>query len=97
MPFFTNAPDDWQRLDWQILRDGGIHLYWRREYLIEDIDWFAKHDYDVFEFACEKWDSRDTCSPISRVSCDYPITLGGILTRSMTAWPTYRSRRRAAG
>ena len=60
MPFFNNGPDDWQRLDWQILRDGGILLYWRHEYLIEDSQWFAKHDYDVFEFGCEIWESRDS-------------------------------------
>ncbi len=60
MPFFNNTPDNWQRLDWQILRDGGIQLYWRREYLIEDRQWFAKHDYDVFEFACEKWKSQES-------------------------------------
>lgn len=59
MSFFNNTPDDWQRLDWQILRDGGIQLYWRREYLIEDTQWFAKHEYDVFEFACETWESRE--------------------------------------
>lgn len=59
MPFFNNTPSDWQRLDWQILRDGGIQLYWRREYLVEDSQWFAKHDYDVFEFGCETWKSQD--------------------------------------
>jgi hypothetical protein len=59
MPFFNNTPDDWQRLDWQILRAGGIHLYWRLEYLIEDTKWFADHDYDVFELACQTWKSRD--------------------------------------
>jgi hypothetical protein len=59
MPFFNNAPDDWQRLDWQILRDGGVHLYWRREYLIEDTKWLANHDYDVLELACETWASQD--------------------------------------
>jgi len=60
MSFFSNSPDDWQRLDWQILRDGGIQLYWRREYLIEESQWFAKHDYDLFEFACETWESQDS-------------------------------------
>ena len=59
MPFFSNTPDDWQRLDWLILRDGGIHLYWRREYLTEDTKWFANHDYDVFELACQTWESQD--------------------------------------
>ena len=59
MPFFRNTPGDWQRLDWQILRDGGIQLYWRPEYLLEDTKWFAEHGYDVFEFACDTWESQD--------------------------------------
>ncbi len=68
MPFFKNTPDDWQRLYWQILRDGGIHLYWRREYLIEDTKWFVNHDYDVFELACETWKSQDDMfSDVARV------------------------------
>jgi hypothetical protein len=59
MCFFKNTPNYWQRLDWQILRDGGIQLYWHREYLSEDSQWLAKHDYDVFEFECETWKSQD--------------------------------------
>lgn len=59
MPFFNNTPDDWQRLDWQILRDGGIHFYRRSEYLIEDTKWLANHDYDLFEFGCQSWTSQD--------------------------------------
>jgi len=60
MSCFNNPPKDWERLDWQILRDGGIHLYWRREYLVEDTLWLAEHDYDLYEFACETWLSRAT-------------------------------------
>ena len=37
MTLFNNSPEDWQRLDWQILRDGGIALYWRQEYLADDV------------------------------------------------------------
>ena len=59
MPSFNNTSDDWQRLDWQILRDGGIQLYWRREYLLADTEWFVKHDYEVFDFACNTWTLQD--------------------------------------
>lgn len=59
MSFFTKIPDYWQRLDWQILRDGGIHLYWRREYLLADTEWFSKHDYEISEFDCDTWTSQD--------------------------------------
>ena len=70
MPFFNNTADDWQRLDWNILRDGGIQLYWRREYLIEDEKWLADHDYDVYEFSCETWLSQETMfSDFARILC----------------------------
>jgi barstar (barnase inhibitor) len=59
MSFFSNTAKDWERLDWQILRDGGIQLYWRREYLVEETRWLAEHDYDLYEFACETWLSPD--------------------------------------
>lgn len=56
---FTNSPEDWQRLDWQILRDGGISLYRQQNFLAEDMRWFAAQNYDIHEFHCEHWDSPD--------------------------------------
>jgi len=90
MPFFNNSPDDWQRLDWQILRDGGVHLYWRREYLIEDTKWLANHDYDVFELACETWKSQDEMfSDLARV-LRLPDYFAAISMPSMSASRTSR-------
>jgi hypothetical protein len=59
MSFFGNNPEDWERLDWQILRDGAIHLYWRSEYLAEDERWFADHGYRLYRFDCSTWTSSD--------------------------------------
>ncbi|HET6934610.1 MAG TPA: barstar family protein [Candidatus Angelobacter sp.] len=59
MALFTNSPEDWERLDWQILRDGGIALYWRPEYLSDDLQWLKANRYDVYDFACEEWSSED--------------------------------------
>ena len=68
MAFFNNTPEDWKRLDWQILRDGGIQLYWRREYLVQETKWFAVHNYDVYEFACDTWSSPEAMfSDLGRV------------------------------
>jgi Barstar (barnase inhibitor) len=68
MTLFGNSPADWQRLDWQILRDGGIALYWRPEYLADDVRWLASQNYDVYEFDCERWLSVDEMySDIERV------------------------------
>jgi len=59
MALFTNSPEDWQRLDWLILRDGGISLYRRPQLLAEDMRWFAAEKYDIYEFHCQRWDSTD--------------------------------------
>jgi hypothetical protein len=68
MALFTNSANDWQRLDWTILRDGGISLYWRREYLAEDVRWLVAQGYDVYDFDCERWTSQDDMySDITRV------------------------------
>jgi hypothetical protein len=44
-----------ETLDWVILRDGGIALYWRPEYLSEDLEWFHQQNYQFHSFDCEKW------------------------------------------
>jgi hypothetical protein len=46
-----------EALDWVIMRDGGIALYWRREYLGEDLEWFRQQNYQLYSFNCEKWTS----------------------------------------
>ncbi len=53
----TFDPQEQKRgtLDWVILRDGGIALYWRREYLDQDLEWFRQQNYQIYSFNCEKW------------------------------------------
>lgn len=70
MSLFTNSPRDWDRLDWKILRDGGIGLYWRREYLIEDAKWFGDRGYRIYEFDCATWgDEQELFSQVKRTMC----------------------------
>ncbi len=68
MVLFSNSAADWQRLDWMILRDGGVGLYWRQEYLAEDVLWFRAQGYDIYNFDCERWTSEsEMYSDIARV------------------------------
>jgi len=55
MAIFENNPDEWQRLDWQILQNGWTSLYWQQSVLNNDIDWFKKENYIIIEFDCQKW------------------------------------------
>jgi len=56
---FTQLDEDEDRLDWKILRDGGIALYWRRELFDADRHWFGQQNYRVFSFDCERWISKE--------------------------------------
>jgi hypothetical protein len=57
MVAFNHQDEHEQRIDWKILRDGGIALYWRRELFDRDLDWFFKQHYQVFSFDCQRWAS----------------------------------------
>jgi RNAse (barnase) inhibitor barstar len=55
MAVFENNPDEWQRLDWQILQNGWTSLYWQQSILNKDLDWFKKEKYNIVDFDCTKW------------------------------------------
>lgn len=55
MAIFENTPDEWQRLDYIILRDGWASLYWRQGILDTDISWFKNEGYKVVLFDFTKW------------------------------------------
>lgn len=46
-------------LDWDILQNGYISLYWKSSILDEDLKWFDNENYVVVEFNCKLW-SNDT-------------------------------------
>lgn len=45
--FKADEVNDKQR-DWIILRDGGVHLYWRREILADDLTGSSRTDTESF-------------------------------------------------
>jgi RNAse (barnase) inhibitor barstar len=52
---FLDVPESWQRIDWQILQNGGFALYWRSTFLEEDIAWLKSEGYRLHEFDCTRW------------------------------------------
>jgi Barstar (barnase inhibitor) len=55
MTSFTGQPDEWQRLDWHLLQNGGVTLYFRPAVLNEDLDWLRNNHYELYQFQCESW------------------------------------------
>jgi RNAse (barnase) inhibitor barstar len=50
---------DYQRLDWELLKNGAVTLYYRPAILDEDIAWLADHGYLKHDFDCASWSSED--------------------------------------
>jgi RNAse (barnase) inhibitor barstar len=67
---FKNDPEEWQRLDWQLLQNSSVILYFSPSVLERDTAWFENHDYRVL--------SLDT-GPCSS-SEDLLVALAGLLS-----------------
>jgi RNAse (barnase) inhibitor barstar len=59
MVAFRSAPEEWTRLDWFMLRDGGVTLYWRQPLFQADLAWLAGEGYRIVEFECSAWTTKD--------------------------------------
>ena len=50
MALFSN--NDTDRLDWDLLQDGAVTLYWRRELFDRDVSWLRDHGYTAHLVNC---------------------------------------------
>lgn len=57
MTAFTRDTSEWQRLDWQLLLNGGVVLCFKESVLLEDVDWLQENGYLIYEFFCDQWTS----------------------------------------
>ncbi|AEU36234.1 barstar family protein [Granulicella mallensis] len=55
MAAFISDSKDETRLDWAVLRDGGISLYLNHEFLNEDVMKLQALEYSVKSFDCSTW------------------------------------------
>lgn len=74
-PFELNQVDD-QQLDWVILRDGGIALYWRSDILADDLKWFEAKKYVVHSFDTADWDSDEPMHEELKRALNFPEWYG---------------------
>lgn len=50
-------PEDYQRLDYSLLQNGAVTLYWRPAYLDADVEWLTTHGYRVHRWDASAWSS----------------------------------------
>ena len=67
MTSFRGDGQDLQRVDYALLQNGAVTLYWRLAYLEEDITWLTAHGYNVHRFNAASWGSEaDMHSDLAR-------------------------------
>ncbi|MGH9870573.1 MAG: barstar family protein [Candidatus Polarisedimenticolia bacterium] len=59
MTVFEPTPDEWSRLDYRLLRDQPVTLYYSRSQLEDDLGWFNKQGYKAFRFVASGWSTLD--------------------------------------
>lgn len=55
MAIFRNEAEEFQRLDWELLQNGAVTLYFRPQVLAADVDWLKDHEYLIDTFDCSRW------------------------------------------
>ena len=65
-----------QRLDWTILRDGGIALYWRSEILADDVKWLESNGYRIVSFEAGDWLSEVQLHDALKADLSFPDYYG---------------------
>jgi RNAse (barnase) inhibitor barstar len=76
MAFFKNDNNRHQRLDWNILQNGWINLYWREELLTKDIQWFQQENFKVVEIDCVRWTTKEHIHEDLKQHLDFPDYYG---------------------
>lgn len=63
---------DYQRLDYQLLREGASSLYFNEEILAEDIIWLKANSYRIDAFDCASWNEELAIHKDLAVKLDFP-------------------------
>jgi hypothetical protein len=74
--FSTNDEVNDQRLDWVILRDGGVVLYWRAEILAYDLKWLESNGYRIASFETADWLSESQLHESLKAELSFPAYYG---------------------
>src|SRR4051812_9263579 len=63
-------------LDWIVLRDGGVSLYWRSEFLAEDLNWLQQRKYRIVSFNTDMWRSEEEMHESLQTALAFPAYYG---------------------
>ena len=76
MAIFRNEPEDFQRLDWDLLQNGAVSLYFQPQVLAADVDWLKDHEYRVDTFDCSLWVDQSEMHQAFAYQLEFPNYYG---------------------
>jgi RNAse (barnase) inhibitor barstar len=76
MTAFNPDVSDAQPLDWTILRDGGILLYWQSKLLADDLTWMKQNGYRIVSFNTGGWRSEEEMHESLQDALSFPDYYG---------------------
>ena len=76
MAYFRDEPEYWQRLDYLILREGSIYLYFQNAVLDESIQWLKENGYQMDEFDAGRWETEESMHADFATTFSFPEYYG---------------------
>jgi RNAse (barnase) inhibitor barstar len=73
---FSLAPTELQRLDWRLLQNGSVSLYFRDEALDADLGWLRENAYQVEEVDALAWTSAKDMHQALATALTFPDHYG---------------------
>ncbi len=81
MPAFDSSPDSWttNRLDWDLLQDGYVTLFWSQSILDDATTWLAHAGYQIVTFDSSRWQSASDFFGDIKAALSFPDYFGNNL------------------
>ncbi len=76
MALFGRSEDNHSRLDFRILQNGWTSLYWNKNLLDEDIQWFVEENFKVITLDCSHWMSKPIIHQDLKAQLGFPDYYG---------------------
>jgi RNAse (barnase) inhibitor barstar len=76
MAIFRDGSNDYQRLDYALLQNGSVSLYFRPAVLDEDVEQLKTYGYRIDTFDCAAWQNEEDMFTAFAATLDFPDYFG---------------------
>ncbi|MCC9071335.1 barstar family protein [Flavobacterium sp. F-65] len=73
---FTNEPESWKRLDYEIIASGFLKPYNDYSVLGNDTEWLHSEGYKIITFDCSEWVNNEMLHNSLHSKFDFPVYYG---------------------